>query len=89
MNVVGRERSLNPSEAINDERRHLGRFLQALAVEQTDVIVFERAPERQIPVAFVLAGGYVSDGLPQSLLVGLHRMTIRAALLTAVSIGLA
>ena len=53
-----------------------------------DSMVFAWAQERQIPVVFVLAGGYVSDGLPQSLLVNLHRMTIRAALVTAAVSGL-
>jgi hypothetical protein len=42
-------------------------------------LVFSWARERRIPVAFVLAGGYLSPDLSQDDLVGLHRLTIAAA----------
>jgi acetoin utilization deacetylase AcuC-like enzyme len=41
--------------------------------------VFEWAAGRELPVAFVLAGGYVSAQLTEDALVGLHRLTIEAA----------
>jgi len=44
-------------------------------------IVFEWARRRRVPVAFVLAGGYVGGNLSQEALVGLHRLTIAAAAL--------
>jgi acetoin utilization deacetylase AcuC-like enzyme len=40
---------------------------------------FQWAALRQLPVAFVLAGGYVSAALTEDALVGLHRLTIEAA----------
>ena len=40
---------------------------------------FDWAARRQIPVAFVLAGGYTSGQLPEDALVRLHRLTIEAA----------
>lgn len=40
---------------------------------------FQWTARRQIPVAFVLAGGYASAGLTEEALVGLHRLTIEAA----------
>jgi acetoin utilization deacetylase AcuC-like enzyme len=42
-------------------------------------LVFEWASHRGVPIAFVLAGGYTSDKLDQAGLVGLHRLTIEAA----------
>jgi hypothetical protein len=42
-------------------------------------LVFSWAGERRLPVAFVLAGGYLSPDLSQGDLVGLHRLTIAAA----------
>ena len=42
-------------------------------------LVFAWARERRLPVAFVLAGGYLSPDLSQDDLVGLHRLTIAAA----------
>lgn len=43
---------------------------------ERECLVFDWARKRGIPVAFVLAGGYVSD---ESTLIGLHRMTVEAA----------
>ncbi len=40
---------------------------------------FQWAARRQLPVAFVLAGGYASGRLTEDALVGLHRLTIEAA----------
>lgn len=41
--------------------------------------VFDWVRRHRLPTAFVLAGGYVGDRLPQRTLVALHRMTIAAA----------
>jgi acetoin utilization deacetylase AcuC-like enzyme len=41
--------------------------------------VFEWARARSLPIAFVLAGGYVGPGLDQEQLVALHRLTLHAA----------
>ena len=42
-------------------------------------LVFAWCRARSIPVAFVLAGGYVSPQLPQERLVALHRLTVETA----------
>ncbi len=42
-------------------------------------LVFEWCALRKIPIAFVLAGGYVGPSLDQSALVNLHRLTLLAA----------
>jgi acetoin utilization deacetylase AcuC-like enzyme len=42
-------------------------------------LVFQWFRERRIPVAFVLAGGYISTNLTRDALVDLHIQTIRAA----------
>jgi len=42
-------------------------------------IVFDWCRERGIPVAFVLAGGYIGSRLDQRRLVDLHRLTLSAA----------
>lgn len=44
-------------------------------------MVFEWARRRALPVAFALAGGYVSEALMQRDLVGLHRLTLASAAL--------
>jgi acetoin utilization deacetylase AcuC-like enzyme len=44
-------------------------------------LVFAWARDRELPVAFMLAGGYIGDALSQDDLVGLHRLTIAAAAL--------
>jgi len=46
---------------------------------QREMMVFEWALVRRIPVAFVLAGGYVGKNLSQQELVLLHRFTIEAS----------
>jgi acetoin utilization deacetylase AcuC-like enzyme len=45
-------------------------------------IVFQWCRYRGFPVAFVLAGGFLGDGLDMVGLVGLHRLTLRAAAAT-------
>ena len=42
-------------------------------------IVFEWCGDRQLPIAFVLAGGYIGSRLDESGLVALHRLTLSAA----------
>ncbi len=42
-------------------------------------MVFAWCRARAIPVAFVLAGGYISPRLPQERLVALHRLTVETA----------
>jgi acetoin utilization deacetylase AcuC-like enzyme len=42
-------------------------------------MVFEWADSRNSPIAFVLAGGYVGGALDEAGLVGLHRLTLEAA----------
>jgi Histone deacetylase domain. len=44
-----------------------------------EMMVFEWCLVQHVPVAFVLAGGYVGSGLRQEELVLLHRFTIEAA----------
>jgi acetoin utilization deacetylase AcuC-like enzyme len=44
-----------------------------------EAMVFSWCRARRLPVAFVLAGGYVSDRLDETALVDLHRLTLRAA----------
>jgi len=50
---------------------------QILADRET--MVFQWCAGRKLPVAFVLAGGYVGPGLDQVGLVSLHRLTLAAA----------
>ena len=45
-------------------------------------IVFDWCSERKIPIAFVLAGGYVGHRLNESGLVDLHRLTLSAAVVS-------
>ena len=42
-------------------------------------LVFEWSAERRLPIAFVVAGGYIGSRLDQSGLVALHRLTVSAA----------
>jgi len=42
-------------------------------------LVFSWCREKKLPVAFVLAGGYIGPGLDQDGLVALHRLTLTAA----------
>ncbi|MSP17662.1 MAG: hypothetical protein EXR73_13840 [Myxococcales bacterium] len=46
---------------------------------QREELVFGWCRRASIPVAFVLAGGYVGDALDEEGLVRLHRLTIGAA----------
>ena len=46
---------------------------------QRERLVFSWCRERGLPVAFVLAGGYLSRRLSQERLVNLHRLTVAAA----------
>ena len=48
-------------------------------VERRERLVFDWARAHAIPVAFVLAGGYLGPGLDESGLASLHRLTIEAA----------
>ena len=41
--------------------------------------VFSWCAQRKLPVAFVLAGGYIGPELDQAGLVELHRLTLQAA----------
>jgi acetoin utilization deacetylase AcuC-like enzyme len=51
----------------------------AKVLADREALVFDFAEAHDIPVAFVLAGGYVSDDLTESALVDLHRLTIARA----------
>ena len=42
-------------------------------------LVFEWCSARRLPIAFVLAGGYIGPRLDESGLVALHRLTLSAA----------
>lgn len=46
---------------------------------QREQLVFHWARQRGIPIAFVLAGGYIGSGLDERGLVDLHRLTLCAA----------
>jgi len=46
---------------------------------EREQIVFEWCAGRRLPVAFVLAGGYIGSRLDQAGLVALHRLTLSAA----------
>ncbi len=48
-------------------------------LEARERMVFQWLRERGLPAAFVLAGGYIGNGLDQGGLVGLHRLTLDAA----------
>jgi len=48
-------------------------------LEERERLVFDWCGRRRIPVAFVFAGGYLGPGLGESGLVGLHRLTLLAA----------
>jgi acetoin utilization deacetylase AcuC-like enzyme len=49
-------------------------------LESRERLVFRWCREHRIPIAFVLAGGYVGPLLAQDELVALHRMTLAAAI---------
>jgi acetoin utilization deacetylase AcuC-like enzyme len=46
---------------------------------QREQLVFEWCKRRRLPIAFVIAGGYVSRRLNQRALVDLHRLTLTSA----------
>ncbi|WP_137876273.1 hypothetical protein [Rhodococcus sp. Q] len=50
--------------------------ITAEVLEHRERIVFDWCRQRRLPVAFVLAGGYVGSGLGQRTLVDLHRLTL-------------
>jgi acetoin utilization deacetylase AcuC-like enzyme len=50
---------------------------EILAVRER--LVFEWCRQQHVPIAFVLAGGYVGDYLDEEGLVDLHRLTLSAA----------
>jgi acetoin utilization deacetylase AcuC-like enzyme len=56
--------------------------IDELILAQRERIVFEWCRRRKVPVAFVLAGGYIGPRLAQDKLVALHRMTLSAAVNT-------
>jgi acetoin utilization deacetylase AcuC-like enzyme len=48
-------------------------------LEKRERLVFDWCRRRRIPIAFVLAGGYLGPGLDEPGLVALHRLTLSAA----------
>ncbi len=48
-------------------------------LDRRERLVFDWCRRRRIPIAFVLAGGYLGPGLDESGLVALHRLTLSAA----------
>ena len=56
--------------------------ITADVLAQREKVVFNWAAAKKLPIAFVLAGGYLT-GITQSQLVDLHRQTIAAALAVA------
>ena len=59
--------------------------ITAAVLAERERLVFEWCAGRRVPVAFVLAGGYVGPHLDQHGLVDLHRLTLSAARRTAIS----
>jgi acetoin utilization deacetylase AcuC-like enzyme len=53
--------------------------IDATLLARRERMVFDWCRERGLPVAFVLAGGYVGPNLDQAGLVALHRLTLHAA----------
>ena len=64
-----------------DERCAVGGFpgINASMLRERDEMVFSWAKKYQVPVAFVLAGGYAGGALSKQELVNLHRITIESA----------
>jgi len=58
------------------------RGIDELVLAQRERIVFEWCRRRGLPVAFVLAGGYIGPKLDEARLVALHRLTLSAAVNT-------
>src|SRR6185369_3520863 len=46
---------------------------------EREAMVFEWCAGQRVPIAFVLAGGYIGPNLDERDLVALHRLTLRAA----------
>jgi hypothetical protein len=55
------------------------RGITGSTIEERERLVFDWCRRRRIPIAFVLAGGYLGPGLDKPGLVGLHRFTLSAA----------
>jgi acetoin utilization deacetylase AcuC-like enzyme len=55
-------------------------------LEDREKLVFDWCSARRLPVAFVLAGGYVNRGLTENELVDLHRLTLTAAARTVITV---
>ena len=53
--------------------------IDELVLAQRERMVFEWARKRGLPIAFVLAGGYIGPRLNEAKLVALHRLTLAAA----------
>lgn len=53
--------------------------IDAGILARRETMVFDWCRARGLPIAFVLAGGYLGPGLSQSQLVDLHRLTLAAA----------
>ena len=53
--------------------------IDEFVLAQRERMVFEWCTRRNLPVAFVLAGGYIGPKLGQEQLVALHRLTLSAA----------
>ena len=53
--------------------------IDANLLARREAMVFDWCRARGLPVAFVLAGGYIGPGLDQDGLVALHRLTLHAA----------
>ncbi len=68
-----------------DERCGIGglRGITADILREREAMVFEWFVKRQIPIAFVLAGGYIGSRLSRDELVLLHRKTIENGLSAA------
>ena len=56
------------------------RGINRAILEERERLVFDWCRRRGIPVAFVLAGGYLGSGLDEGGLVALHRLTLSAAI---------
>ena len=56
------------------------RGITADVLREREGLVFQWASARDVPVAFVLAGGYTGAGVSTSTLVGLHLLTIETVL---------
>jgi acetoin utilization deacetylase AcuC-like enzyme len=52
-------------------------------LEERERLVFEWCRRQGLPIAFVLAGGYLGPGLDRAGLADLHRLTLEAAAATA------